>query len=44
MQMAAAAKVAGKVGVEEESAPVHRIRITLTSKNVQNLEKGKHGS
>lgn len=28
----------GKVGVEE-SAPIHRIRITLTSRNVQNLEK-----
>ena len=27
-----------KAGVEE-SAPVHRIRITLTSKNVANLEK-----
>lgn len=31
---------AGKPGVEE-GEPVHRIRITLTSKNVKNLEKGE---
>lgn len=29
-----------KVGQEEE-AEVHRIRITLTSRNVKNLEKGE---
>ena len=43
-QMAAAAviKPATKPGVEEaDAAPVHRIRITLTSKNVRNLEKGE---
>ena len=40
-QMAAVQKpAAGKPGVEEEAAPVHRIRITLTSRNVANLEKG----
>ncbi len=39
--MAAVGKPApGKVGVEEDSAPIHKIRITLTSKNVANLEKG----
>ena len=32
--------MAGKIGVEEGAAPIHRIRITLTSKNVKNLEKG----
>ena len=31
---------AGKTGAEEETVRVHRIRITLTSKNVVNLEKG----
>jgi hypothetical protein len=30
---------APKGGVEEEVAEVHRIRITLTSRNVKNLEK-----
>ena len=30
---------AGKPGVEEELPQVHRIRITLTSRNVKNLEK-----
>jgi hypothetical protein len=30
-----------KTGVEEEGPAVHRIRITLTSKNVKNLEKGE---
>lgn len=35
--MATAAK---KIGVEEE-VQVHRIRITLTSLNVKNLEKGE---
>lgn len=28
-------------GLGQEEARVHRIRITLTSKNVRNLEKGK---
>mmetsp|Transcript_11240 Transcript_11240/g.33748 ORF Transcript_11240/g.33748 Transcript_11240/m.33748 type:complete len:124 (-) Transcript_11240:410-781(-) len=38
--MAAVQKpAAGKPGLEEEAAPVHRIRITLTSRNVANLEK-----
>lgn len=31
----------GKVGVEEAVETVHRIRITLSSKNVKNLEKGE---
>ncbi|KAF5841728.1 component of cytosolic 80S ribosome and 40S small subunit [Dunaliella salina] len=31
--------LASKVGVEEGAAPIHRIRITLTSKSVKNLEK-----
>lgn len=35
-----ATKPVGKAGVEEEAPAVHRIRITLTSKNVKNLEKG----
>uniref|UniRef100_A0A7S0WYF4 Small ribosomal subunit protein uS10 domain-containing protein n=1 Tax=Chlamydomonas leiostraca TaxID=1034604 RepID=A0A7S0WYF4_9CHLO len=34
-----ASKIAGKAGVEEDAPQVHRIRITLTSKNVKNLEK-----
>jgi small subunit ribosomal protein S20e len=29
-----------KPGQEEEGPQVHRIRITLTSRNVKNLEKG----
>lgn len=33
------AYVKGK-GLGQEEARVHRIRITLTSKNVKNLEKG----
>ena len=38
--MATAIKPAQKPGVEEaEAAPIHRIRITLTSRNVRNLEK-----
>ncbi|WPT15008.1 40S ribosomal protein S20 [Picochlorum sp. SENEW3] len=38
--MATAIKPVTKPGVEEAEAPqVHRIRITLTSKNVKNLEK-----
>ncbi|EFN56903.1 hypothetical protein CHLNCDRAFT_22032 [Chlorella variabilis] len=38
--MATAIKPTQKPGVEEaEAAPIHRIRITLTSKNVKNLEK-----
>ena len=32
---------AGKPGLEEEGAGVHRIRITLTSRNVRSLEKGE---
>lgn len=40
--MATAIKPAQKPGVEEaEQAPIHRIRITLTSRNVRNLEKGE---
>jgi hypothetical protein len=31
----------GKVGVEEAIETVHRIRITLSSKSVKNLEKGE---
>lgn len=39
-QMASAIKPVTKAGVEEGDAPsVHRIRITLTSRNVRNLEK-----
>lgn len=37
-QMAAMKPAAGKPGMEEEVASVHRIRITLTSRNVRNLE------
>ena len=37
-----ATKPVAKEGIEESQGPVvHRIRITLTSKNVKNLEKGK---
>lgn len=32
-----------KALASEESTPVHRIRITLTSRNVGNLEKGEWG-
>ena len=43
--MATAMKPVAKAGVEEaEAAPIHRIRITLTSKNVRNLEKGARWS
>lgn len=35
-------KIPGKLGAEEDLAPIHKIRITLTSRNVKNLEKGKH--
>jgi hypothetical protein len=38
----AATKPAGKPGLEEDLPQVHRIRITLTSRNVKNLEKGEH--
>lgn len=31
----------GGKGADEEAVRVHRIRITLTSKNVVNLEKGE---
>lgn len=41
MQMATK-PAAGKPGVEENLPQVHRIRITLTSRNVKNLEKGEH--
>ena len=37
-----ALKALGKPGQEEDAAQVHRIRITLTSRNVKNLEKGEH--
>jgi hypothetical protein len=36
-----ATKPVSKPGLEEEVAQVHRIRITLTSKNVKALEKGE---
>ena len=39
LQMAAM-KPAGKPGLEEDAAPIHRIRITLTSRNTAALEKG----
>jgi hypothetical protein len=41
--MAAAVAKPGveKAGVEAEVQQVHRIRITLTSRNVKNLEKGE---
>jgi hypothetical protein len=38
--MATKPSLASKVGVEEGAASIHHIRITLTSKNVKNLEKG----
>ena len=38
--MAAIKPAAGKPGLEEEGSQIHRIRITLTSRNVKNLEKG----
>lgn len=38
----AATKPAGKPGLEEDLPQFHRIRITLTSRNVKNLEKGEH--
>lgn len=36
----AAVKPAGKPGLEEDAAPIHRIRITLASRNTAALEKG----
>lgn len=30
-----------KGGMMDDAAPIHRIRITLTSSNVKSLEKGK---
>ena len=42
--MAAIKPAAGKPGLEEEGSQIHRIRITLTSRNVKNLEKGVSGS
>lgn len=38
------ATIAKKVGVEDDAPQVHRIRITLTSKNVKNLEKGEQAT
>lgn len=38
------AAIVKKAGVEEDAPQVHRIRITLTSKNVKNLEKVSNGS
>lgn len=34
-------KIPGK-GADDDLAPIHKIRITLTSRNVKNLEKGAH--
>ena len=34
----------GKLGLEEAQEMLHRIRITLSSKNVKNLEKGIESS
>ena len=31
----------GKLGFEEPQEALHRIRITLSSKSIKNLEKGK---
>ena len=31
----------GKTGLEEPQEQIHKIRITLSSKNVKNLEKGE---
>lgn len=31
-----------KLGLEETQEQVHKIRITLSSKNVKNLEKGSY--
>ncbi|KAJ0575290.1 putative ribosomal protein S10 domain superfamily [Helianthus annuus] len=46
--MAYAAVKATKAGLEEPLEQIHKIRITLSSKNVNNLEKGivffAHGS
>lgn len=30
-----------KAGMMDEGAPIHRIRITLTSSNIKSLEKGE---
>lgn len=38
--MAFAAMKPTKLGLEEPQEQVHKIRITLSSKNVKNLEKG----
>ncbi|KAL2632947.1 hypothetical protein R1flu_004426 [Riccia fluitans] len=37
--MAALPVKSAKVGVEEATETIHRIRITISSKNVKNLEK-----
>jgi hypothetical protein len=34
-------KIPGKAGAEDDVAPIHRIRITLTSRTVKDLEKGE---
>lgn len=39
--MAYAAVKSTKPGLEEPQEQIHKIRITLSSKNVKNLEKGK---
>ncbi|CAH2065075.1 unnamed protein product [Thlaspi arvense] len=38
--MAYSAMKPGKAGLEESLEQIHKIRITLSSKNVKNLEKG----
>lgn len=40
MAAAYAAMKPTKPGLEETQEPIHKIRITLSSKNVKNLEKG----
>ncbi|KVH94744.1 hypothetical protein Ccrd_003194 [Cynara cardunculus var. scolymus] len=39
-RMAYAAVKSAKIGLEEPQEQIHKIRITLSSKNVKNLEKG----
>lgn len=39
--MAYSAMKPGKAGLEEPLGQIHKIRITLSSKNVKNLEKGQ---
>ncbi|KAL9998748.1 putative ribosomal protein S10 [Helianthus debilis subsp. tardiflorus] len=40
--MAYAAMKPTKAGLEEPQEQIHKIRITLSSKNVKNLEKGSY--